>query len=341
VESREYIVSSQMSDVVNSREESTLPDSTRPPDFQAASQPSYARTLFLGPESLRPGWGLLFYLAMFYALQRVAGAWTASLNPDGLWPILLEELGNLAAAVVPALVLARIETRPWRRYGLPLRQAFGRLFWMGGAWGFGGISLLLIALYGLHVFDFGHLVLHGVRIAKLAAFWAVMFLVVALFEEFLFRGYTQFTLARGISFWPTALVLSVAFGLVHRTNEGEAWPGILAAVFIGLFFCLTLRRTGNLWFAVGFHGAWDWGQTFFYSVPDSGGVFPGHLLSSSFHGPSWLTGGSVGPEGSVLCFVLIGLVWVAFDRMYPSTAQAQASMPLQSTADSSSLRSSE
>ena len=97
----------------------------------------------------------------------------------------------------------------------------------------------------------------------------------------LLRGYAQFTLARGIGFWPAALVLSCGFGLIHLRNDGEQWRGLLAAAFIGFFFCLTLRRTGNLWFAVGFHAAWDWGETFFYSVPDSGMVAPGHLLSSS------------------------------------------------------------
>ncbi len=92
---------------------------------------------------------------------------------------------------------------------------------------------------------------------------------------------------------------------------------MLAAALIGFFFCLTLRRTGNLWFAVGFHAAWDWGESFLYSVPDSGEMVTGHLLKSSFHGSTWLTGGSVGPEGSVLVFILIALLWVAFNRLYP------------------------
>jgi hypothetical protein len=52
-------------------------------------------------------------------------------------------------------------------------------------------------------------------------------------------------------------------------------------------------------------------------VPDSGTVFPGHLLQASLHGARWLTGGMVGPEGSLLCFVVIGVVWVAFERVYP------------------------
>jgi uncharacterized protein len=172
-------------------------------------------------------------------------------------------------------------------------------------------------MYGLGLFHVGRLAMHGPRILKFAAFWAIMFLLVGFFEDFLFRGYSQFTLTRMVGFWPAAILLSCVFGLVHLQNAGEEWSGLLAAAAIGFFFCLTLRRTGNLWFAVGFHAAWDWGETFFYSVPDSGTIFPGHLLKSSFHGPRWLTGGVVGPEGSVLCFVVIAIVWAAFAKVYP------------------------
>ena len=46
-----------------------------------------------------------------------------------------------------------------------------------------------------------------------------VFFLVGLFEEFLLRGYSLFTLARGIGFWPAALVLSGAFGLIHLETE--------------------------------------------------------------------------------------------------------------------------
>jgi membrane protease YdiL (CAAX protease family) len=311
------------------------PASTPPaPEFAAATQPSYASTLFLGPEGLRPGWGFAFYVATFYVLQKfvVQLAWSRNLGSSGLWSMMLEELGNLVIAVIPAMILARVEGRPWKVYGLPGKQAFGRLFWTGALWGFTGISLLMFALYGVHAFTFGQIMLHGARLFRFASFWAVMFLLVGLFEEFLLRGYTQFTLARGIGFWPAAVVMSGLFGFIHRGNEGEQWPGLLGAAFIGFFFCLTLRRTGNLWFAVGFHAVWDWGETFFYSVPDSGEVWPGHLLRSSLHGAPWLSGGSVGPEGSVLCFVVIVMLWIAFDRVYPK-ARSISATPLPTRAD--------
>ena len=261
---------------------------------------------------------MAFYLAMFYLLEYVIVRWAGSLDlgADGLWSMMLEEFGVFVAAAIPALVLARVENRPWGAYGLPGRLAFGKLFWVGAVWGFASITLLLGTMYGLRVFQVGHLAIHGMRSVKFAAFWASYFLLVGLFEDFHFRGYLQFTLTRGIGFWPAAVLLSGYFGWSHRLNEGERWTGLLAAAVIGLFFCLTLRRTGSLWFAVGFHAAWDWGETFVYSVPDSGTLFPGHLLKTSFHGPAWLTGGMVGPEGSLLCFVVIAVVWVVFARRY-------------------------
>jgi len=290
------------------------------PEFAVATQPSYARTLFLDPQGLRPGWGLAFYALTFLILQRLAADLAASwdVGASGLWSMMLAEAGSLVAAAIPAVVLARVEHRRWGVYGLPGKQAFGRLFWIGSLWGFAGISLLIFLLYGVHAFKFGHVILQGQRFVRFAAFWAVFFLLVGLFEEFWLRGYSQFTLARGVGFWPAALILSCAFGLIHLRNGGEHWNGVLAAALIGMFFCLTLRRTGSLWFAVGFHAAWDWGETFFYSVPDSGMVSPGHLLSSSLHGPPWLSGGSVGPEGSLLCFIVIALLWIAFSRIFRS-----------------------
>jgi len=87
-------------------------------------------------------------------------------------------------------------------------------------------------------------------------------------------------------------------------------------VCFALLFCLFLRRTGNLWWAVGFHAGWDWGQTFFYGVADSG-LAPYHnLFNSGFHGPAWLTGGSVGPEASVFTPIVLLLVAILFSSVY-------------------------
>nr|AYC79473.1 hypothetical protein [uncultured bacterium] len=228
----------------------------------------------------------------------------------------------MVAVLVPAAVMALVEKRPFGVYGLPGRQAFGKLFWAGMAWGIAAISLLVFAIGGFGDFSLGTVALHGTRILKFAMFWGGFFLVVGFFEEFLLRGYSQFTLATGMGFWPAAVLLSVVFAVMHAGNPGETFIGLVAVAAIGLFFCLTLRRTGSLWFAVGFHASFDWGESYLYSVPDSGTLATGHFLNSSFHGSRWLTGGSVGPEGSVFVFVVIALLWVVFDRVYPKASYA-------------------
>jgi membrane protease YdiL (CAAX protease family) len=146
----------------------------------------------------------------------------------------------------------------------------------------------------------------------------VLFVLVGLYEEFLFRGYPQAALSKLIGFWPAAIALSVGFGLVHKTNPGENWIGVFSVMLVGLLFAFTLKSTGNLWYAVGLHAGFDWAQSFIYSVPDSGEILQEHLWNSSLHGPDWLTGGTVGPEGSVFCFLTMILQFLVVLWLFPA-----------------------
>ena len=277
------------------------------------------RDVFVGPHGLYPGTRWLIYLAMGGMLALVLGSVVQALHhhsPGAIWWGMVSEGALMMAAILPGFVMARIEGRPFGAFGLPSRGAFGRDFWIGALWGIGFLTALMLMLRVAGVFSFGSLSLHGLRIAKFAAYYAFFFLAVGFFEEFMMRGYSQWVLSQGMRFWPAAALLSAGFGAIHSGNSGESKIGLIAAGLIGFFFCLTLRRTGMLWWAVGFHMAWDWGESFLYSVPDSGGMSPGHLLNSSFNGPEWLTGGSVGPEGSVLIFVILLALWLLFDQVY-------------------------
>jgi membrane protease YdiL (CAAX protease family) len=278
------------------------------------------RNLFLGRNGLRAGWRLLMFLVLFgicaAILERLA---LLVAGPAGftLASMSLMELGLFGAALIASGIMGRVERRTFADYGLPLRGAFGPRFWEGSVWGFVALSFLLLLLRMAGSFEYGVPAITGLELGKYALLWGGVFLLVALAEEYTFRGYPLFTLSSGIGFWPTALILSALFGLVHLGNPGESWLGSFNAGLIGAFFCLTLRRTGSLWFAIGTHMGWDWGETFFYGVPDSGQVAPGHFLSPVFHGSKWLTGGTVGPEGSVLALLVVALVLVAFHHRFP------------------------
>ncbi len=292
-----------------------------PPTPSTPAAPDLLTRLFLGPEGLRAGGRLLVFVAIGQLLLKAGQALmrpTMHRVEHTVW----HELGKIVVPAVVVLlttvIMSRVEHRPFGAYGLPWRQASGKNFAWGVLWGFGALSLLLLTLRGLHAFYFGALAIHGVRAFKFALFWAVFFFLVGIVEEGIFRGYAQFTLARGIGFWPAAVLLSALFAAGHLSNPGENRIGILTVALVGLFWCFTLLRTGSLWFAVGLHASWDWAESYFYGVPDSGGMSPGHLLNSSSQGPAWLSGGSVGPEGSVLVVVVIALMFVVFHFAFPA-----------------------
>ncbi len=219
-------------------------------------------------------------------------------------------------------IVSRIEKRPLDDYGLPLRQAFGKKFWEGMIWGFAMLSAILLLLRVTGHFQIDSVALTGSSIYRWAGAWGATFLCVSLSEELAFRGYWLFTMARRIRFWRAALFLSAIFGVAHLGNPGENVLGILQVVATGLLFCFMIRRTGTLWFAIGFHAAWDWAETFFYGTPDSGLLGVGRFLNTSAQGPAWLTGGSAGPEGSIFAIVILLLcallIHVRFPRaIYP------------------------
>lgn len=219
-------------------------------------------------------------------------------------------------------VVARLEERPMDDYGIPPRQAFGARFWEGCIWGFAMLSAVLLMLRVGGHFRIDSVALSGGAVPRYAAAWGIVFVAVAISEEFAFRGYWLFVMAKRLRFWNAALFISVIFAVAHLGNHGENALGILQVFVIGMLFCLMVRRTGTLWFALGFHAAWDWAETFFYGTPDSGLLGTGRLLNTSVQGPNWLTGGSPGPEGSILALVVILfcalLVHLRFPRViYP------------------------
>ncbi|MGB8845772.1 MAG: CPBP family intramembrane glutamate endopeptidase, partial [Terracidiphilus sp.] len=94
-------------------------------------------------------------------------------------------------------------------------------------------------------------------------------------------------------------------------------------------FCMSVRFTGSAWWAIGCHAAWDWAETYFYGAVDSGMVGQGHLLSAAPSGNPLLSGGTDGPEGSLLglpLMVLLGVVvLLLYARRKPSATPALSS----------------
>jgi uncharacterized protein len=133
--------------------------------------------------------------------------------------------------------------------------------------------------------------------------------------------------AESSGFWQASWVTSTLFGFIHTGNNGENWIGIFAAGAIGFVFVVSIRVTGSAWWAIGCHAAWDWSETFFYGAADSGLVASGHYLAVTPAGSAFWSGGTDGPEGSVLVIGTIALLLIALVAIYGRRKPAMVAAP--------------
>jgi len=210
----------------------------------------------------------------------------------------------------------------------------------------------------------------AVELLRWGMLWAVFFLIVGLFEEFLFRGYIQFTLAdmgfwpaailfsaifwrlhmsnrvdgigfwlaaiwlslilgrvhlnsqggdaKGIGFWPAAILLSLLFGRVHLENPGEGWVGACGSCSDRTNFprlpCAVPAIFGCVWggtrVLISARHSFTLCRTAAWSSRDICRMHP-------CTAPNGLTGGTVGPEGSVFSFLTMGILAVAIHLLFP------------------------
>lgn len=294
--------------------------------------------IFVGQDGIRAGWGILIFIVVLFAMAFAVGlrpqhyfeqrhVRTAPMSPShGL----LYEALQLLCVVVATGVLALIELKSPFAYGYQGKARATR-FVSGLISGFVAISVLVLALWALGYLAFDGQTLHGPAIVKYAAGWGLMFLLVGIFEESTLRGYLQYTMTRGVGFWWGALLFSFLFGFAHTSNPGESSVGLFSAGAIGLVFCLSIWYTGSLYWAVGFHAAWDWGESYFYGTADSGLAAQGHLYSVHPLGNILWSGGKTGPEGSILIVPLLVvmaiLMWLWWGRRAQSPFKGQAWRP--------------
>ncbi len=321
-----------------------------PTEPGAPAQPPLLHTVFIGQDGLRAGWSLLVFVAMMavalvgvrFGMHRIhpvdPNAARQSAEISAQEGVLFESIPFVALLLV-TWIMSKIEGRPNSVYGLGGKHKAAHFF-AGLAWGVVCLSLLVLTLWKMGLLVIERRLLFGGDVLRYGATWLLGFLVVGLLEEYLTRGYVQYTLTRGLAglyrwvlktrhseafgFWTSAVIISFLFGFSHGRNPGESPIGMLSAGLAGIVFCLSLWRTGFLWWAIGFHAAWDWSQSFLYGVADSGIMVQHHLFATHPVGKPVLSGGATGPEGSIFILAIFVLIVVIILLTLPRTRPREA-----------------
>jgi membrane protease YdiL (CAAX protease family) len=232
----------------------------------------------------------------------------------------------LGSAVLAGWICNRwLEDLPLRALGLSFHSGWLRDLLVGSV--IGGASLAIAALiaavtgglrFGFSGSEF------AVSIFRSLSATALLFVVGALAEEAMFRGYPLQTLSRAGLVWLAVLLTSVPFGIIHFWNPNATLFSSINTALAGVWLGIAYLRTRSLWFPLGVHWAWNWAQGSIFGLTVSGLSLSGHPVLQAFdQGPAWLTGGSYGIEGGLACTIalLISTLFIWRTKLVSATPE--------------------
>lgn len=280
------------------------------------------RNVFINPSGrLRSGWRLLIFVLIFLILSIVLGfvankasqlaiQWVPSRGVAHYLENLMIRLVLLVASLLAGYICTRwLEGLPWRSLGLSPHPRWLRDLCVGSLIGIVSLALATVIATvggGLSFTISGRAAL--LQVGQTLIFSAVLFIVAALAEEALFRGYPLQTLTRANLAWLAVLLTSVPFAAVHLKNPNVAAGfTFINTALAGVWLAVAYLRTRSLWLPLGVHWAWNWALGSLFGLPVSGitDLAPHPLLHGTDLGPAWLTGGSYGIEGGVACTITL------------------------------------
>jgi membrane protease YdiL (CAAX protease family) len=286
--------------------------------------------IFLSPDEnrFRAGWRLFLHAILVFLITGILVSAALILIPDttlltsntSTLSFLIETIAILAATWIARRSLDR---RSFKSLGFEWNEYAVTDLLLGFF-----IPAILMSLVFLIEWALGYITFEGFAwqfedfstVTRSLGFGFLTFVLVAISEEVLSRGYHLQNLTEGLNLFWGLIISSSIFSVLHLANPSSgisAFTGLIAA---GIFLAFGWLRTRQLWLPIGLHLGWNFfeGNIFGYQVS---GLETFRLLRHSVHGPTWLTGGAFGPEaGLVILPAMVLGIWliVIFTRGRPA-----------------------
>ena len=265
--------------------------------------------VFLFDGTLRPIWRCFLSLVLVLVAHEAANLAAGELQ--GLLPWIAAKyalyfLFELVALLGAFKIMTRVfERKPLGMVGLAFHPAWGKELCAG--LGIGAIMMVLVGaaegLLALTRFAWSPLPATS-ELAYGGGTFLILF-ISATNEELVFRGYPFQKLVESLGAAGAVALASVCFGLMHLGNPDRTLFSTLNTMLVGVPLSIAYLRTRALWMPVGIHFAWNYVQGFIFGLPVSGFRLPTTVLTPRVHGGAWLTGSAYGPEGGLLCTIVV------------------------------------
>ena len=272
------------------------------------------KPIFVNPRGhIRAGWRISIFIVVAAVISKLLylglSIVTSNQTPtmaSGWWAVAMYAALSAAFIASSFITLRWIDRRPLRLLGLGFHSGWQREFLWGALLGFVLLSLVTatMAVAGL-----AEMKLNAVGWPLLIGFAQLfaLFLLVAAFEELIARGYVFQALIEGTRPLFAAFLLSALFGLGHLNNPNATKLGALNVGLAGMLMAVTYLKTRALWMPIGLHLSWNFSQGFIYGHSVSGIPASYSILLSRPVGPTWLSGGAFGAEGSVVATLVLAV----------------------------------
>lgn len=146
-------------------------------------------------------------------------------------------------------------------------------------------------------------------------------LTTAIYEEIIFRGIVFRIFQEKLGSYMALAISALIFGAMHLANPHSSILLALGlAIQAGILLGAAYIYSGNLWFPIAIHFAWNFTQSGIFGANISGISAGQSLFTTKIKGAAWLTGGQFGPEGSVqatlICLAAAIVLLILSHRKY-------------------------
>lgn len=201
-----------------------------------------------------------------------------------------------------------------RKANRPGNNFLGLLAGLALGFGCNGFCILMSSILG----DI-HLVYSGFQLWPFVIFFICVFIQSAA-EELTDRWYLYQKLRRRYKApWIAIVVNSLVFASLHLLNPGISIMSVIQIILVGVVFSLFVYYYNGLWIAAAFHAAWNFTQSIFFGLPNSGIVSAYSVFrldaASATNGPFYnVNFGVEGSPGAVVILAALGIVIILINR---------------------------
>jgi hypothetical protein len=207
----------------------------------------------------------------------------------------------------------------------PISELTGRINWVWVKELFSGLligaALMVLPALLLTVLGYIHWQANAFSFSTILSGFSI-FLLAAIAEELLFRGFMFQRLIQAFGKWPAQLIVAALFLLTHANNPGMTGTVKTMAsinIFVAsMLFGIAYIKTKSLAMPLGLHFMANYMQGTVLGFGVSGGEAPGVLKPIFDDAPIWLSGGDFGIEASIGGLVFLILISIALYSWYPS-----------------------